>query len=93
MVIFKSSPDSTGFEDSWRGKGSWRAAEAWPSEGPDQDVGDVTPSVEVEFPGLKGSWRGVEAWFNEENPEEAFGESEANCIKRSKHFGIVITMG
>ena len=65
--------------------GLWRAAEAWHSEGPDQDVGDDTP--------LKGSWRGIEAWFDEESSGEAFGENAASCIKRSKHFGIAITMG
>lgn len=50
---------NAGFEGR---KGSWRTAEAWHCERPDEAIDEGTASTTVEALGLKGSWGKAEAW-------------------------------
>ena len=63
LVLCKSHPAGTGFEDT---KGSLGIDAAQHCERPWMAIGESATSVEMYKPGLKGSCKGVEAWHHEE---------------------------
>lgn len=46
---------------------SWREAEDWHCERPEEAIGEGTALEALESPGLKRLYREVEAWYHEQS--------------------------